>query len=66
MGLGEDISFQQIFIRFLKNEETYILGLCYTIKKPIFLNENQMIYVQMYLAYMKDLCREQIQMHNIF
>jgi hypothetical protein len=31
-----------------------------------FLNENQMIYVQMYLAYMQDSYGEQIQMHNIF
>jgi len=36
MGLGEDISFEQFLLDLKIDEKTYILGLCYTIKKPTF------------------------------
>jgi hypothetical protein len=34
MGLGEDISFEQILLDLKIDEETYILGLQHTIQKP--------------------------------
>ncbi len=34
MGLGKDISFEQFLLDLKIDEETYILGLHYKIKKP--------------------------------
>jgi hypothetical protein len=61
MGLNEDIYFEQNLLDLKIDEKTYIIDYDTQYKNQIYiLNENQMVYIQPYLACIQDPCGEQI------